>query len=52
MKRTTHSNIRRTNMCLKEEQFKELKALSAKTDVPMSALIRRAIGEFLKKTQQ
>jgi predicted DNA-binding protein len=41
--------MKRTNIWLKDSQAKKLKALSKKTDIPMSALIRRAIDEYLKK---
>ena len=38
-----------TNLRLAEEQLKRLKALSEKTGAPVSALIRKAIEEYLKK---
>jgi predicted DNA-binding protein len=38
-----------TNLRLTEEQLKRLKAISEKTGAPVSALIRKAIGEYLKK---
>jgi predicted DNA-binding protein len=34
---------------LKDEQWKRLKALSAKTGAPLSELIRRAVEAYLKK---
>jgi predicted transcriptional regulator len=39
----------RTNIWLRKDHHKELKELSRKTDEPVSALIRRAIEEYLKK---
>ena len=41
--------MKRTNMHLKDDQIKRLKALSAKTGAPLSELVRRAIEEYLKK---
>ena len=41
--------MKRTNIYLKDEDLKRLKALSEKTGAPVSALIRKAIAEFLKK---
>ncbi len=41
--------MKRTNIWLKDSHAKKLQALSKKTDIPMSALIRRAIDEYLKK---
>jgi predicted DNA-binding protein len=38
-----------TNLRIGEEHLKKLKALSEKTGAPVSALIRKAIGEYLKK---
>ena len=38
-----------TNLRLTDEQLKKLKALSEKTGAPVSALIRKAIEEYLKK---
>ena len=39
----------RTNIWLRADHQKKLKAISAKTAEPVSALVRRAIEEFLKK---
>jgi len=39
----------RTNIWLEDDQRKKLLALSKKTAAPVSALIRKAIAEYLKK---
>jgi predicted DNA-binding protein len=41
--------MKRTNIWLKDDHVKKLKAVSEKTGAPVSALIRMAIEEFLKK---
>jgi predicted DNA-binding protein len=41
--------MKRTNLYLSEDHLKKLKALSEKTGAPMSALVRKAIEEYLKK---
>ena len=41
--------MKRTNIWLEDEHLKKLKALSGKTGAPVSALIRKAIEEYLKK---
>jgi predicted DNA-binding protein len=41
--------MRRTNIYLDDENLKKLKVLSEKTGAPVSALIRKAIAEYLKK---
>jgi predicted DNA-binding protein len=41
--------MKRTNIWLEDEHLKRLKALSKKTAAPVSALIRKAIEEYLKK---
>jgi predicted DNA-binding protein len=41
--------MKRTNIWLRQQQTKLLRKLSAKTGAPMSALIRKAIDEYLKK---
>jgi len=41
--------MRRTNIYLREDHHKKLKKLSAETGAPVSALIRKAIEEYLKK---
>jgi len=41
--------MKRTNIWLSDGQLKKLKALSEKTGAPVSALIRKAIAEYLKK---
>ncbi|HTB91345.1 MAG TPA: ribbon-helix-helix domain-containing protein [Candidatus Sulfotelmatobacter sp.] len=41
--------MKRTTIWLSGVHLKGLKALSKKTAAPVSALIRKAIGEFLKK---
>jgi predicted DNA-binding protein len=40
---------KRTNIYLDTGQLQKLKALSEKTGAPMSALIRKAIDNFLRK---
>ena len=40
---------KRTNIYLDDEHLKRLKALSEKTGAPVSALIRKAIEEYLRK---
>jgi len=39
----------RRNLYLDDDQWRRLKALSDKTLAPVSALVRKAIEEFLKK---
>jgi predicted DNA-binding protein len=39
----------RTNIWLKEDHQKRLRVISEKTGAPVSALIRKAIEEYLKK---
>jgi predicted DNA-binding protein len=41
--------MRRTNIWLDDGHLKKLKALSEKTGAPVSALIRKAIAQYLKK---
>jgi predicted DNA-binding protein len=41
--------MKRTNIYLREDHQKKLKVLSEKTGAPVSALIRKAIEEYLKK---
>jgi predicted DNA-binding protein len=41
--------MKRTNIWLDDDHLKKLKALSDITGAPVSALIRKAIGEYLKK---
>jgi len=41
--------MKRTTIWLDDIKQKKLKALSEKTGAPVSALIRKAIGEYLKK---
>jgi predicted DNA-binding protein len=41
--------MKRTNIWLKEDHQKKLKAISERTGAPVSALVRKAIEEFLKK---
>lgn len=45
------SHMHRTNISLREDQRKALNALSAKTGASMSALIRKAVDAYLKKTK-
>jgi predicted DNA-binding protein len=40
---------KRTNIYLDGDHLERLKALSEKTGAPVSALIRKAIDEYLKK---
>ena len=44
--------VKRTNIYLREDHWKKLKALSEKTGAPVSALIRKAIEEYLKKKRK
>jgi predicted DNA-binding protein len=41
--------MKRTALFLKEEQLKELLALSEKTGAPVAELIRRAIDRYLQE---
>jgi len=41
--------MKRTTIWLDDEHQRKLKALSVKTAAPVSALIRKAIAEYLKK---
>jgi predicted DNA-binding protein len=43
--------MKRTNIYLREDHLKRLKAISDQTGAPVSALIRKAIEEYLKKRQ-
>jgi len=42
----------KTNIYLFARQMKALKKISSKTDVPMSALVRRAVDLFLKQSKE
>lgn len=42
-------NLQRTTVWLPDKQRKGLKAVSERTAAPVSALIRKAIDEFLKR---
>lgn len=44
--------MKRHNFFYPEQLIAELKALSAKTGLPMSELIRRAIAEYLDKMKK
>jgi predicted DNA-binding protein len=41
--------MKRTSIWLRPEHIKKLQALSAKTETPVSGLIRKAIEEYLRK---
>jgi predicted DNA-binding protein len=41
--------MKRTNLHLKDEQLKRLRALSDKTGAPVAELVRRAIEAYLKQ---
>jgi predicted DNA-binding protein len=41
--------MQRTNIWLRKDHQQKLKAISEKTGAPVSALIRKAIEEYLKK---
>ena len=41
--------MKRTTLWLREDQVKKLQFLSGKTAAPVSALIRKAIDQYLKK---
>ena len=43
--------MKRTNIYLREDHLKRLKAMSEQTGAPVSALIRKAIEEYLKKVR-
>ena len=47
--RCIHTPMIRTNIWLREDHQKKLKGISEKTGAPVSALIRKAIEEYLKK---
>jgi len=42
---------KRTNLYLDVDHLKRLKAISERTGAPVSALIRKAIEEYLKKSK-
>jgi len=42
----------RISICLKPQQAKPLKKLSAKTGAPIAVLIRRAIDMYLKRVKK
>jgi predicted DNA-binding protein len=42
----------RTNIYLKPEQMKRLRALNKKTGAPIAELIRRAVDRFLRGTKK
>jgi len=44
-----NTTMRRTNINLREDQWKKLKALSEETGATPSALIRKAIDAYLKR---
>jgi predicted DNA-binding protein len=41
--------LKRTNIWLRVDHQKKLRAISRETGAPVSALIRKAIDEYLKK---
>ena len=41
--------MKRTNIWLADKHLKGLKAISRKTGAPVSALVRKAIEQFLKQ---
>jgi len=41
--------MKRTNIYLREDHLKKLKAISEKTGAPVSALIRKAIEKYIKE---
>lgn len=43
------TRMKRTNINLREDQWTKLGKLSERTSATMSALIRKAIDEYLKK---
>jgi hypothetical protein len=47
--KTVDMDMERYNIWLKKEQLEKLRTLSEKTAAPVSALIRKAIEEYLKK---
>jgi len=50
-----YSGIRmkhRTNIYLRPDQMKQLKALNEKTGAPVAELVRRALDEYLAKKEK
>ena len=46
----TDANMKhRTNIYLRPDQMKQLKALNEKTGAPVAELVRRAVDEYLAK---
>jgi post-segregation antitoxin (ccd killing protein) len=44
--------LKKTNIWVSVTHWKELRALSRKTLIPVSALIRKAIAEFLERQRK
>lgn len=44
--------MKRISLYFSEKNLKELKKMSKKTDVPVSALIRRSVAEFLRRKSE
>lgn len=44
--------MKRTTIWLSEDHQKKLKSISEKTGAPVSALIRKAIAEYLRKKKK
>jgi predicted DNA-binding protein len=42
----------RTNIFLTQTELKKLRALSKKTGVPVAALVRRAVDEYLERFEK
>jgi predicted DNA-binding protein len=42
----------RTNIFLTNTELKKLRALSTKTGAPVAVLVRRAVDEFLEKSEK
>ncbi len=42
----------RTNIYLRPDQVKRLRALNEKTGAPVAELVRRAVDEYLKKRKE
>jgi predicted DNA-binding protein len=42
----------RTNIFLTQTELKKLRALSKKTGVPVAALVRRAVDEYLERLEK
>jgi hypothetical protein len=44
--------VKKVNLWFREKDWRELKAISRESDVPVSALVRRIVAEWLKKRKR